>query len=221
MLKTSARLLPLALVGLTLVGCTSPQPTPMPTLNFPTDLPLTATPPTENPIATVAATAEMHWKKFTAPESGYAISYPLELYSMRVGPRSLGALFPGARVLEPNDLFTYLLPGISTYTIAMVARENTQGLTLDTPAAVFADGVLIDDSAQDLAGRPIEQITLDGEAALRVTDLPIGLAGVKAQIVAIHNGRIYEIVVEPRTISDTESDDGWTERILATFEFVD
>lgn len=68
--------------------------------------------------------------------------------------------------------------------------------------------------------------------ALRVDDLPVGPAGVTTQIVAVYQGRIYELMVEPHSITTNQAlpfvedeasmdNQALIEEVLATFHFVE
>ncbi len=83
---------------------------------------------------------------------------------------------------------------------------------------------------QLLAGRDIQEVTLDGVKALRVDGLEVGPTGVTAQIVTIHNGLIYELLVEPYQIAGNQAEpldlgesnspsEALFETILAAFKF--
>jgi hypothetical protein len=185
------------------------------------------------PPSTVQATPDtlstVHWKTFKA-DSGYEISYPLELYSLRNGLSSPDVLFPGTKVLEPNDSFYYNEPRAVTYKVSIAVRVNTENLSLAEPELLLAHSAIIAYDPGVLTGLSIQQITLDGVRALRVDDLPVGPAGITTQIVAVHNDLIYELVVEPQQLTGNQaeafqrgevvdSNREWIDRIIATFKF--
>ena len=205
-------LLALLLVGITaLSGCSSSQS------------------PTSQ--ATTGTLSKVNWKTFKA-DSGYTISYPLELYSIRNGLSGPDVFFPGVKVLEPNDSFYYQEPRAVTYKISIAVRDNPQNLSLDDPESLLAQSAIIAYDPKSLTGHSIQQITLDGVNALRVDDLPAGPAGITTQIVAIRNNRIYEVLVEPQQLTGNQaepfqtgevvaSNREWIDRIIATFKFSD
>jgi hypothetical protein len=169
------------------------------------------------------------WQAFKA-DSGYEIRYPLEQYSIRNAPSSPEVLYPGVKVIEPNDASYYAEPRVVTYKISIAVTPNTQGLSLDDPAQLLAHSAIYSYDSGVLAGHDIREVTLDGVKALRVDDLEVGPAGVTAQIVTIRNDRIYELLVEPHQITGNlavpfqvgeaspENEDLF-EAIIATFRF--
>lgn len=194
-----------------LVGCSSGHP-----------LPGQATPDT---LSTV------HWKTFKA-DSGYEISYPLELYSIRNSPSSPDVLFPGTKVIEPNDSFYYQEPRAVTYKLSIAVRVNSRDLSLADPKSLLAQSAIMAYDPEVLTGLSIQQITLDGVRALRIDDLPVGPAGITTQIVAVRNDLIYEVLVEPQQLTGNQaepfqtgevvaSNREWIDRIIATFKFSD
>lgn len=173
------------------------------------------------------------WKRYQA-DSGYAISYPLAFYSMRSGTGIGHAemLFPGVRVLEPNDAFTYQEPRREPYKLSSVARVNTHGLTLEQPAALLSDSAIVAYDPALLADVTLQTIQLDDVPALRVDNLPAGPAGITTQIVAIRGDFIYELMAEPHQITTNQAEPfvagehsqshvDLLEQIYATFEFTD
>ncbi len=205
-------LLWILVVGITaLMGCSSSQPS---TGQAPPD-----------------TLSNVHWKTFKA-DSGYEISYPLELYSLRNGLSSPDVLFPGTKVLEPNDSFYYHEPRAVTYKVSIAVRVNTENLSLAEPKSLLAHSAIIAYDPEVLTGLSIQQITLDGVSALRIDDLPVGPAGITTQIVAIRNDLIYEVLVEPQQLTGNlaepfqrgevvASNREWVDRIIATFKFSD
>jgi len=181
--------------------------------------------------ATPDTLSTVHWKTFKA-DSGYEISYPLELYSIRNGLSSADVLFPGTKVLEPNDSFYYHEPRAVTYKVSIAVRVNTENLSLDEPKSLLARSAITAYDPEVLTGLSIQQITLDGVRALRVDDLPVGPAGITTQMVAVHNDLIYEVLVEPQQLTGNQaepfqtgevmaSNREWIDRIIATFKFSD
>lgn len=169
------------------------------------------------------------WQRYQA-DSGYSIAYPLATYSLRAGQPSPNVLFPGVRVVEPNDVFTYRDRNQAVYKLSVAVTTNEQGSSLDQPAALFANSALIAYDPALLADHAIQPIALDGVPALRVDDLPVGPAGIATQIVALHGDFIYELLVEPHVLTtnqaepyiagvDHDANRNLIERIIATFRF--
>lgn len=181
--------------------------------------------------ATETGAETEEWKSYQA-DSGYRIQYPLALYSLRAGLSGPHVLFPGVRVVEPNDAFTYRDPSQAVYKLSIAVSTNEQGLTMAEPAALLANSAFIVYEPTLLADHTLQQIELDGIPALRVDDLPTGPAGITTQIVALHNDFIYELLVEPHIVTTNQAD-SWVEsvpntanhdlieQIVGTFRFTD
>jgi len=178
------------------------------------------------PAPSEPSTAASVWQAFKA-DSGYEIRYPLEQYSIRNAPSSPEVLYPGVKVIEPNDSFYYLEPRAVTYKISIAVTENQQNLSLEQ---LLANGAILQYDPGLLAGHDIREVSLDGQKAFRVDDLEAGPASVTAQIIAIRDSRIYEILVEPHQIVGNQAvpfqvgeaspqNKDLFEAILATFKF--
>lgn len=181
------------------------------------------------PTAQPQPVAEV-WQPYRA-DSGYEIQYPLDTYSMRSGISGPEILFPGVKVIEPNDSFSYREPRAVVYKISIAVSENSAGLTLDDAEQLLANSQFVRYDPALLEGKRIEQVELGGEPALRVDDLPSGPAGITAQIVAIHGPFIYELMVEPHRLTGNQAvpyvegavkpeNEALVEEIIATFQFV-
>jgi hypothetical protein len=71
-----------------------------------------------------------------------------------------------------------------------------------------------------LASHRIQETVLGGVRAISVEDPEVGLAGITRQIVAIHDGKICDITVEPYQLSgDAAAFYGLVEDILSSFSF--
>jgi hypothetical protein len=171
------------------------------------------------------------WKTFRA-DSGFEISYPLAYYSIRTGISGPEVLFPGVKVLEPDDAFSFQEPLAVTYRISLAASENTQHRSLNSPEQLLANGQLITYDPGLLTGKSIRKISVAGVDAVRVDDLPIGSAGITTQIATVCNDRVYELLVEPYQLTGnqaepyregqpTKTNRDLVEKIIATFKLVD
>jgi hypothetical protein len=153
------------------------------------------------PLMSRVEPGEPPWQRFRA-DSGYEIEYPIQRYSLRSGiTNSPAAVYPGVKVIEPNDLFYYQEPRAVTYRLSIAVTANEGGWTLEDAEELLADSQIYAYDPAQLADRTIEQTTLAGEPALQVEDLPVGPQGITQQIVALHNGFIYELLVEPHEIT--------------------
>jgi hypothetical protein len=139
------------------------------------------------------------YRQHTAPDLG-TFEYPLAFYSVRSGNIAAtfnggqDVLFPGVISIEPNDSVIYGNQFDTAYRIqiAMVETDNE----LDT--AMLGTGPLMQYDTSIYEVGDIVRLSLNGVPALRIDNLPIGAAGtVTSDIVAVHHGRLYEILVEP------------------------
>lgn len=171
------------------------------------------------------------WQRYQA-DSGYHIDYPLAFYSLRAGQSGPNVLFPGVRVVEPNDAFTYQDHNQAVYKLSIAVTANEQGLTLEQPETLLANSALFAYDPALLADYPIQQIELAGVPALRVDGLPVGPAGITTQIVALHGDLIYELLVEPHVLMTNQAEPfvagaasaanhTLIEQVISTFGFVE
>lgn len=171
------------------------------------------------------------WQLYQA-DSGYRIQYPLAFYSLRAGQSAPTVLFPGVRVVEPNDVFSYQTRGQAVYKLSIAVTTNEEGLSLDEPEALLANSALIAYDPALLADYLLQQIELAGVPALRVDDLPVGPAGITTQIVALRGDFIYELLVEPHVlttnqaepfvaVTDQETNRALIEQVIGTFRFTE
>lgn len=119
--------------------------------------------------ATPEPIARDQWKRFKA-DSGYEISYPLELYSMRTGVSSPNAYFPGTKVMEPNDSFYYQEPRAVLYKVSIAVSTNLENLSLAAPQQLLTHGAIYLYAPELLTGKEIQQVTLDGFPAFGYTN---------------------------------------------------
>lgn len=169
------------------------------------------------------------WQTFKT-DSGYEIRYPLEQYSIRNAPSAPEVIYPGVKIIEPNDSFYYRQPRTVTYKISIAVSANQQNLSLDDPAQLLTHSVILPYDSGLLTGHDIREVSLDGLQAIRVDDLEVGPAGVTAQIVTVRNNLIYELLVEPHQVVGNQAvpfqlGEAWPENedlfeaIIATFKF--
>lgn len=172
------------------------------------------------------------WKAFKA-DSGYAISYPLENYSIRNTPSPSSVLMPGIETLVPNDSFYYEEPRTVTYRLSIAVSDNGQHLSLDDPKSLLAHSAVKPYDPNALAYHSIQVVLLNGAKAYRVDGLQIDPNTViTSQIVTIHQDLIYELVVEPQHLTGNQAEavaagtvtpenKELIEKIIETFKFND
>ena len=209
--------------------------TPYPTYTpFPTAI---ASATTVHPNgATSISTSSDIWKTYKA-DSGYEIRYPLETYSVRSTARAsvkvAQVIYPGPKVLEPNDSFFYRDPGALTYKISIAVGVNDLAWSLDrNPEQLLAENLIAAYNPASLTGHPIQRVTLGGEKAIRVDNVQEGPLNITIQIVVIHNSFIYDLLVEPQDLPANQAEPyvpkvqvsanrELYEKMLATFKFSD
>jgi hypothetical protein len=183
-----------------------------------------------------AAPQERGWQSYRA-DSGFEIRYPLDAYSIRNAARpslvTESILFPGALVVEPNDAFVYQNSGDMTYRITIaVTADDQDGSLAAQREQLLAHNPIAPYSLDALANHPIREVTLDGIKALRVDGVTEGPLHITAQIVALHKGLLFHLLVEPHELppnqaeayqpkAERASNKALVEEILSSFKFTD
>lgn len=165
--------------------------------------------------------AETNLRNHHAPDLAY-FDYPLDTYSVRQGQVPFPPageispiLFPGVVSIEPNDSYIYAENQGTVYKISMASVANTDSVqTVDTLPQLLGTLELMRYDAITLEGLEIETFEMDGLPAVRVNDLPTGLNGVAAHILAVSRNQIFEIVVEPVMVNDENSEATETNRTV-------
>jgi hypothetical protein len=202
-------------IALLLAACAAP------TSESPTSIPATDISPSTQPTTVIegTASAEGQWQEYSA-NGEFTFSYPIDVYSVETGPANAEALAPGIIEIEPNDATNMEEPLTQTYKISVAVHENTDGLSMDNPNQLLAQGGLLVqyDSALLDATHPVETYTINGVPAFRVNNLPAGQSGSVTQIMTIHNGKIYEWLIEPAQVNGDMSNQPIVEEILDSFQ---
>jgi hypothetical protein len=196
------------------------------------------TPPTPvvNESSAPATPQLQEWKTYRA-DSGFEIHYPLDTYSVHdVARPSLAAekmVYPGAKIVEPNDAFVYENGSNQTYRFTLAVIPNDQNWSLDAQREqLFTDNPIVQYSPNALAKHVIQAVTLDGVKALRVDDVTEGPLQLLTQIVAIHNGMLYYLLIEPHELPPNlavayapkianAANKALVDEVLASFKFTD
>jgi len=176
------------------------------------------------------------WETYRA-DSGFEIRYPLGTYSVHDGARpSLAAekmIYPGAKIVEPNDAFVYQNGSDQTYRLTLAVIPNDQNWSLDAQREqLFTDNPIVQYSPNALAKHVIQEVTLDGVKALRVDGVTEGPLQLLTQIVAIHNGALYYLLIEPHELPPNQAvayapkianaaNKALVDEMLASFKFTD
>jgi hypothetical protein len=179
----------------------------------------------ETATPTPAPGAVMDTRTYLPPDSDYQFTYPLDSYSVRAGctcetpNQGQDILFPGVTEITPNDSLIYRdgQGVVFRIRIAVVAPE---AVTLDS--TLFGTGPLVQYEAGVVDASTVQEIEIGGVPALRLDDLPVGAAGLAADIMLVHNNLLYEITVEPVNPFDEGGVKGrnLVDEILASFEFI-
>lgn len=151
----------------------------------------------------------------------FHFSYPPELYSVIDGPSNVNALWPGVIEIAPNDQFNQFLnqPSAATWRIRVAIQENKGGWTMNNAPALLSGAGLLIQYSLDLfdAQHPIQPYAFGDVSAWRVNHLTAGQSGDATHIIAIHNGRVFEWLIEPQQVGDDMRNWQYVEAILATF----
>jgi hypothetical protein len=196
------------------------------------------TPPTPviNGSSNPATPQDPKWETYQA-DSGFEIRYPLDTYSVHdVARPSLAVekmIYPGAKIVEPNDVFVYQNGSNQTYRLTLAVIVNEQNWSLDAQREqLFTDNPIVQYSPNALAKHVIQEVTLDGVKALRVDGVIEGPLQLMTQIVAIHNGALYYLLIEPHELPPNQAEayapkmanaanKALVDEMLASFKFTD
>ena len=188
---------------------------------------------TSNVITVLPTSTSLVWKTFKA-DSGYQISYPLGLYSIRseiTSSPSTDTVWPGPKTLVPDDSFFYQQPRSMTYKISIAIRVNKEHLSLDAADTLLTQNSFTPYQASALEGVARQTTLLDGVKALRVDNFKGPQGPITLQIVAVQPDWICDILVEPQQLTGnlaepfqmgafSTTNREWVDRILETFKFV-
>ena len=156
------------------------------------------------------------WKTYTNITYGYSIQYPPQ-YSIRIRD---GLSYGASSTIE--------LSSPSNFDITIAVARNTNNLSLDNPRGLFGSGPLENyNLPPDIE---VKQAFLGGIRAFRLDHCCGGYDGVEAEIKALKDGKVYDVVVTPdsRGYQGTKySDDlknpdkeSVVEEIVSTFTFI-
>jgi len=157
------------------------------------------------------ATPQLQERKTYRADSGFEIRYPLETYSVRNAARPLLAaekmVYPGAKIVEPNDAFVYQNGSDQTYHLTVAVIANDQDWSLDAQREqLLTDNPIAPFSPDSLAKHAIQEVTLDGVKALRVDGVTEGPLQITTQIVAIHRGFLFYLMIEPHELPPNQAE---------------
>ncbi len=150
------------------------------------------------------------WKTYRA-DSGFEIRYPLETYSVHnVARPSLAAekmIYPGAKIVEPNDAFVYQNGSDQTYHLTVAVIANDQGWSLDAQREqLLTDNPIAPFSPDSLAKHLVQDVTLGGVKALRVDGVTEGPLQITTRIVSIYGGSIFYLMIEPHELPPNQAE---------------
>lgn len=136
-------------------------------------------------------------RTYQAPDLGYTFDYLLDHYSVRPGfiPSGAEILFPGVITIDPNDSLIYRDGKGLVFKVSIAAVFAPDGASLDK--SLFGTGPLIQYESDLLESKVIQDIKFGSVAALRVDDVPVGPTGSITDIIALHEGLLYELLIEP------------------------
>lgn len=170
--------------------------------------------------ATVAPDATA--RTYRTPDANYTFTYPLDYYSVRqtlVGADNPNIIFPGALEIALNDSLIYRDGQGTIAKVTVAGMAVPDGTELD--ASLLGTGPLMQYAPDMIQPDQVQQIDLGGVPALRVDNVPVGQAGALTDMLAMYNGILYEITIEPVTTgaAGQVNGDDLLQSILDTFEF--
>ena len=133
---------------------------------------------------------------------GYHFDYPLATHSVRTSnamtPATVDVAFGALIAVEPNDSYLFADGAQPTYLTRMrvLAGFNTELVADDADLTQYlGKSPLLEYAPADAA--VIEHITLGGQPAVRATGIPVMPGEGPTDIIAVFDGLLYEIVIEP------------------------
>lgn len=177
-------------------------------------------------LAPAALAHEGETRTHIVPDLAYSFIYPLDAYSVRQGCACAtlnggqDVIFPGVIVIEPNDSLIYSAGADVSYRISIAAVAAPENAALDS--GLLGSGPLMQYEPSLISADDVVTIDLGGVPALRIDNVATGPAGVLHEIVALHEGLLYQFIIEPAQptmAGDTEAGSTLADGILATFLF--
>lgn len=155
------------------------------------------------------------WK--TETTDWYHISFPTDIYRIYATDFALSL-----KTLDPTDDILHRFPDTTFYRITIAAKSGDTPVAVSgayDPANLFGHGPILEYGAEEIQGKTIQEITLDGSPAYRIDALDS--QGVTADIIALRNDVLYEIVVEPYELGKANPEEylPLVEQIINTFQF--
>lgn len=157
--------------------------------------------PTATPLPTeiLTVTNASGYRTQVMPDIG-TFEYPLAFYSVWMAPAAIAPdggkdiWFPGVIRIQPNDSVIYGNQFDTAYRIQIAMTEAPGELD----AALLGNGPLMQYEPEAFEPGDILRLSLNGVPALRIDNLAVGPEGaVTMDIVAVVDGRLIEILVEP------------------------
>lgn len=132
---------------------------------------------------------------------GYHFEYPIQTHSVRTSnvmdPAAADVAFGALIAVEPNDSYLYGDGSQPTYLTRMrvLAGFNAEQVADNTDLTQFlGTSPLLE---YDPTSATIEHITLGGQPAVRAVGIPVVPGEGMTEIIAMFDGLLYEIVIEP------------------------
>lgn len=132
---------------------------------------------------------------------GYNFDYPVETHSVRTSnvtdPATVDVSFGALIAVEPNDAYLYAGDAQPSYLSRMriLAGFNQERVADDADLAQYLGrSPLLE---YDPANASVEAISLGGQPAVRASGIPVVPGEGATEIIAVYDGLLYEIVIEP------------------------
>jgi hypothetical protein len=132
---------------------------------------------------------------------GYRFEYPIQTHSVRTSnvldPATVDVAFGALIAVEPNDSYLYANGAQPTYLTRMrvLGGFNAEPVADNTDLTQYlGTSPLLE---YDPTSATIEHITLGGQPAVRAVGIPVVPGEGMTEIIAVFDGLLYEIVIEP------------------------
>lgn len=155
------------------------------------------------------------WQTKTTDQ--YRISYPPDFYQIDDTDPAISLI-----TIQPTTEAMKTTPDTMFYRIIVAARPNDTPVAVDgtyEPRELFGHGPAFEYSPDEIQGKPIQAITLDGTPAYRIDGLD-GI-GLTTDIITLRGKVLYEIVVEPYELGKANPQQylPLVEQVISTFQF--
>ncbi|MBI2029953.1 hypothetical protein HYT02_06045 [Candidatus Gottesmanbacteria bacterium] len=160
--------------------------------------------PSQTPTVIPTIDSRINWKTYTNTDLGFSIQYPEDYLYEEIDAGVTHSPYTSYSLID--------LQGNGNK-IEIAVAENDNNYSLDK---IIGNGPLLSYSKDILDNENVNNIEVDGVEALRIDNIPVGLAGIRSEILFIKKNKIYQIILVP-----SEAKVDIFNQILSTFQFLD